>query len=154
MGPQTTEFASRNVAASGSQSSAPAARISPRRHQLGEAVHPGRLDREPLVDKRSIEPKDVFISKLVVEHLRSSHVEKSDAVRVAFLLVVSGNATMVEMIALASPSQTIKAGEGIIASHQSGNRDVDVIPDPVVLSHAGTRTTRWVSASGRTGVNR
>ncbi|KAK1579590.1 uncharacterized protein LY79DRAFT_563745 [Colletotrichum navitas] len=59
-----------------------------------------RLDREPLIDKRSIEPKDVLISKLVMEHLRPSHVGKSDAVWVAFLLFVSGNATMVNMIAL------------------------------------------------------
>ncbi|GKT72138.1 cytochrome P450 [Colletotrichum tofieldiae] len=129
-----------------------------------------------LVDQRSIEPKDDLISKLVVEQLRPGHIEKSDAVQIAFLILVAGNATMVNMIALgvielfrnpsqleelkASPSLapsfveelcrfhtgsalamkrvakediTIKAGEGIIASNQSGNRDEDVFPDPDVF---------------------
>lgn len=53
-----------------------------------------------LVDKRSEQPKDDLISKLVVEQLRPGHIEKSDAVQVAFLLLVAGNATMVNMIAL------------------------------------------------------
>ncbi|KAK1673199.1 cytochrome P450 55A3 [Colletotrichum godetiae] len=134
-----------------------------------------------LVDQRNIEPKDDLISKLVVEQLRPGHIEKSDAVQIAFLLLVAGNATMVNMIALgvielfrnptqlaqlkADPSlassfveelcryhtgsamamkrvakediilggKTIKAGEGIIASNQSGNRDEDVFPDPDVF---------------------
>ncbi|KAK1519496.1 cytochrome P450 55A1 [Colletotrichum costaricense] len=134
-----------------------------------------------LVDQRNIEPKDDLISKLVVEQLRPGHIEKSDAVQIAFLLLVAGNATMVNMIALgvielfrnpgqlaqlkADPSlapafveelcryhtgssmamkrvakedvilggKTIKAGEGIIAANQSGNRDEDVFPDPDVF---------------------
>ncbi|KAI8278668.1 Cytochrome P450 55A3 [Colletotrichum sp. SAR11_57] len=53
-----------------------------------------------LVDKRSEQPKDDLISKLVVEQLRTGHIEKSDAVQIAFLLLVAGNATMVNMIAL------------------------------------------------------
>ncbi|KAF0319642.1 cytochrome p450 55a3 [Colletotrichum asianum] len=53
-----------------------------------------------LVDKRSEQPKDDLISKLVVEQLRPGHIEKSDAVQIAFLLLVAGNATMVNMIAL------------------------------------------------------
>lgn len=57
-----------------------------------------------LVDKRSEQPKDDLISKLVVEQLRPGHIEKSDAVQVAFLLLVAGNATMVNMIALVSLS--------------------------------------------------
>ncbi|KAF6810483.1 cytochrome p450 55a3 [Colletotrichum sojae] len=135
-----------------------------------------------LVDKRSEEPKDDLISKLVVEQLKPGHIEKSDAVQIAFLLLVAGNATMVNMIALgvielmrnpaqlaelkADPSlapafveelcrfhtgssmamkrvakedvviggKTIKAGEGIIASNQSGNRDEEVFPDPDVFN--------------------
>ncbi|KAI8257219.1 Cytochrome P450 55A3 [Colletotrichum sp. SAR 10_77] len=55
-----------------------------------------------LVDKRSEQPKDDLISKLVVEQLRTGHIEKSDAVQIAFLLLVAGNATMVNMIALVS----------------------------------------------------
>ncbi|KAK2777215.1 cytochrome p450 55a3 [Colletotrichum kahawae] len=53
-----------------------------------------------LVDKRSEQPKDDLISKLVVEQLRPGHIEKSDAVQIAFLLLVAGNATVVNMIAL------------------------------------------------------
>ncbi|KAF6834892.1 cytochrome p450 55a3 [Colletotrichum musicola] len=132
-----------------------------------------------LVDKRSEEPKDDLISKLVVEQLKPGHIEKSDAVQIAFLLLVAGNATMVNMIALGvielmrNPAQLAelkadpslapafveelcrfhtgsamamkrvakedvviggKAGEGIIASNQSGNRDEDVFPDPDVFN--------------------
>ncbi|KAH6887490.1 cytochrome P450 55A3 [Thelonectria olida] len=53
-----------------------------------------------LVDKRLEEPKDDLISKLVVEQLKLGNIEKSDAVQIAFLLLVAGNATMVNMIAL------------------------------------------------------
>ncbi|KPM41930.1 Cytochrome P450 55A3 [Neonectria ditissima] len=53
-----------------------------------------------LVDKRLEEPKDDLISKLVTEQLAKGHIEKSDAVQIAFLLLVAGNATMVSMIAL------------------------------------------------------
>ncbi|KAL2278191.1 hypothetical protein FJTKL_14610 [Diaporthe vaccinii] len=53
-----------------------------------------------LVDKRSAQPKEDLISRLVVEQLRPGHIEKTDAVQIAFLLLVAGNATMVNMIAL------------------------------------------------------
>ncbi|EGU73321.1 hypothetical protein FOXB_16169, partial [Fusarium oxysporum f. sp. conglutinans Fo5176] len=53
-----------------------------------------------LVDKRSKEPKDDLISRLVVEQLKPNNIEKSDVVQIAFLLLVAGNATMVNMIAL------------------------------------------------------
>ncbi|KXH68703.1 cytochrome P450 55A1 [Colletotrichum salicis] len=150
-----------------------------------------------LVDRRNIEPKDDLISKLVVEQLRPGHVKKSDAVQIAFLLLVAGNATIGDYDCLdhafgsanrltsntpqgiielfRNPTQlaqlktdpslapafveelcryhtgsamamkrvakediilggkTIKAGEGIIASIQSGNRDEDVFPDPDVF---------------------
>ena len=55
-----------------------------------------------LVDKRMEKPQDDVISKLVVEQLRNGHIEKSDAVQIAFLLLVAGNATMVNMISLVS----------------------------------------------------
>ncbi|RDL29890.1 Uncharacterized protein BP5553_10517 [Venustampulla echinocandica] len=131
-----------------------------------------------LVEKRLVAPKDDLISKLVVEQLKPGHIQKADAVQIAFLMLVAGNATMVNMINLgivtlfqnpaqlkevkADPSlvpafveelcryhtasamatrrvtkvditlggKTIKAGEGIIAATQSGNRDEDVFPDP------------------------
>ncbi|EFY96295.2 Cytochrome P450 CYP55A19 [Metarhizium robertsii ARSEF 23] len=118
-----------------------------------------------LVDKRLAEPKNDLISELVVN-------------QIAFLLLVAGNATLVNMINLgivtlfqhpdqldqlkSDPSragafvkelcryhtasalamkrtakvdveiggQRIKAGEGIIASNQSANRDADIFTDP------------------------
>jgi len=53
-----------------------------------------------LVDKRIGRPTDDLISKLVTEQVKPGHIEKSDAVQIAFLLLVAGNATMVNMIAL------------------------------------------------------
>lgn len=38
-----------------------------------------------------------------------------------------------------SPSQLIKAGEGIIAATQSGNRDEDIFPNPDVFDMHRTR---------------
>lgn len=55
-----------------------------------------------LVEKRSSEPKDDLISKLVTEQVKPGHIERSDAVAIAFLMLVAGNATMVNMILLAS----------------------------------------------------
>lgn len=53
-----------------------------------------------LVDQRIQEPKDDLISKLVVEQVKPGNIERADAVQIAFLLLVAGNATMVNMIAL------------------------------------------------------
>ncbi|CAH0022218.1 unnamed protein product [Clonostachys rhizophaga] len=53
-----------------------------------------------LVDQRLEAPQNDLVSKLVVEQLRNGHIEKSDAVQIAFLLLVAGNATMVNMINL------------------------------------------------------
>lgn len=53
-----------------------------------------------LVDKRLEEPKDDLISKLCTEQVKPGNIEKADAVQIAFLLLVAGNATMVNMIAL------------------------------------------------------
>ncbi|MBE3046034.1 cytochrome P450 [Candidatus Bathyarchaeota archaeon] len=154
-----------------------------------------------LVDARTAEPKDDLISKLVLEQVNKGTLEKADAVQIAFLVLVAGNATMISMInlgviellrnpkqkeelianpglapkfveelcrfhtasamamkrvakedielggqvlhppsiplcyihALTKREQHIKAGEGIIASNQSGNRDEDVFPNPDVF---------------------
>lgn len=131
-----------------------------------------------LVEQRIANPQDDLISKLVVEQVLPGNIEKLDAIQIAFLMLVAGNATMVNMIALGivtlfeNPAQLqdlrndpslapafveelcryhtasalatrrvakvdisiggkkIKAGEGIIACTQSGNRDEDVFPDP------------------------
>ncbi|KAG8410335.1 hypothetical protein J3459_017145 [Metarhizium acridum] len=55
---------------------------------------------EELVDLRTAAPKDDLISKLVVEQMIPGHISKADVVQNAFLLLVAGNATMVNMIAL------------------------------------------------------
>ncbi|SPO06207.1 probable Cytochrome P450 55A3 [Cephalotrichum gorgonifer] len=130
-----------------------------------------------LIDQRMAEPKDDLISGLV-EQMKKGTLQRSDAVAMAFLMLVAGNATMVNMIGLgvvellrhpdqlkkliADPGlapnfveelcryhtasalamkrvakedielggQKIKAGEGIIASNQSANRDADKFPNP------------------------
>lgn len=56
-----------------------------------------------LVDQRLHEPKDDLIGRLVAQQLVPGYIEKSDAVQIAFLLLVAGNATMVNMIALVRP---------------------------------------------------
>lgn len=131
-----------------------------------------------LVEERTAKPEDDLISKLVVSQVQPGHLSAADAVQIAFLLLVAGNATMVNMIGLgvitllqhpdqlaalkADPSlsksfveelcrfhqgsamatrrvakvdvsyggKSIKAGEGIIAACQSGNRDAEVFPNP------------------------
>ena len=55
-----------------------------------------------LVEKRLEKPTDDLISKLVTEQVKPGNIEKTDAVQIAFLLLVAGNATMVNMIALVS----------------------------------------------------
>jgi len=55
------------------------------------------------------EPKDDLISELVVHQLKPGHIEKSDAIQIAFLLLVAGNATMVNMIALVRPLASLKS---------------------------------------------
>lgn len=131
-----------------------------------------------LFEQRVKVPGDDLISKLVVEQFNQGHLDKLDVIQISFLMLVAGNATLVNMITLgvvtlldhpqqladlkANPSlapafveelcryhtasamatrrvakeditlgdQLIKAGEGIIAATQSGNRDEEVFPDP------------------------
>ena len=62
-----------------------------------------------LADKRGKEPKepkDDILSQLMTEQVKTGNLDKADAVQVAFLLLVAGNATMVNMISLASAGQT------------------------------------------------
>nr|OQO23714.1 Cytochrome P450 55A3 [Rachicladosporium sp. CCFEE 5018] len=131
-----------------------------------------------LVRERLLVPGDDLITVLAQEQIKTGNLSEEDAVQVVFLLLVAGNATMVNMIslglvtALQNPEQlqalvkdlklmpkfveelcryhqgsamatrrvakidvvyggkTIKAGEGIIAACQSGNRDEGVFPQP------------------------
>lgn len=48
------------------------------------------------------QPKDDLVSKLCTEFIKTGNLSKEDAVQMAFLLLVAGNATMVNMIALVS----------------------------------------------------
>lgn len=48
------------------------------------------------------EPKDDLVSQLVTEQVKPGNLDKADAVQMAFLLLVAGNATMVNMMALVS----------------------------------------------------
>jgi nitric oxide reductase len=48
------------------------------------------------------EPKDDIVSQLVTEQVKKGNLDKADAVQMAFLLLVAGNATMVNMISLVS----------------------------------------------------
>ncbi|WKT45386.1 Cytochrome P450, B-class [Fusarium oxysporum f. sp. vasinfectum] len=128
-----------------------------------------------LVDKKieSPEPSNDVIGSLVSNELANGQLDKKDVVQLSFLLLVAGNLTMINMIALGvitllehpdqldvlirDPSlskpfveelcryhtassfatrrvaKEVKAGEGIIASNQAANRDLDVFPDPNVF---------------------
>ena len=55
-----------------------------------------------LVEKRVEEPKDDLVSRLATEQVKTGNLSKEDAVQMAFLLLVAGNATMVNMITLVS----------------------------------------------------
>jgi nitric oxide reductase len=55
-----------------------------------------------LANKRNKEPKDDLISQLVTEQVQKGNLDMADAVQMAFLLLVAGNATMVNMISLVS----------------------------------------------------
>lgn len=48
------------------------------------------------------EPKDDLVSQLVTQQVKKGNLDKADAVQMAFLLLVAGNATMVNMITLVS----------------------------------------------------
>lgn len=132
---------------------------------------------EQLVTFKTKNPADDLISKLLAQQVKPGHLSCEDLVNMSFLLLVAGNATMVNMIALGvltllqhpdqltelknEPSlssgmveellryhtasamatrrlataditvagQVIKAGEGVIASNQSANRDENVFKD-------------------------
>ncbi|KAK3376981.1 cytochrome P450 [Lasiosphaeria ovina] len=111
--------------------------------------------------------------RLVEKQVKAGQLDKAETVQIAFLLLVAGNATMVNMIALVTPGaagraqgrprtwagpfveelcryhtasamairraakedveiggRTVRAGEGVIASNQSANRDEFVFDDP------------------------
>ncbi|KAF2020184.1 cytochrome P450 [Aaosphaeria arxii CBS 175.79] len=76
-----------------------------------------------LVQKRLQEPKDDLISKLVVEQVKLGHINESDAIQIAFLMLVAGNATMVNMINL-----------GVVSLLQNPDQLAKLIADPTLTS--------------------
>ncbi|KAI1980386.1 hypothetical protein LOZ51_002127 [Ophidiomyces ophidiicola] len=55
---------------------------------------------DKLVDKKIMNPESDLISSLVTKQLIPGNIDKLDAVQISFLLLVAGNATMVNMINL------------------------------------------------------
>jgi nitric oxide reductase len=89
-----------------------------------------------LTDKRIKEPKDDIISKLVVEQVKPGHLEKEEATQMAFLLLVAGNATMVNMIALVSSTDILSLGA---TRRQTVQHRADLLTP--TLENAGRRYT-------------
>ncbi|KAK4121980.1 cytochrome P450 [Parathielavia appendiculata] len=73
-----------------------------------------------LANKRMKQPENDLISQLVTEQVGSGNLEMADAVQMAFLLLVAGNATMVNMIAL---------GVVTLALHPDHQADLKADPD-------------------------
>ncbi|KAF5020287.1 hypothetical protein F66182_7663 [Fusarium sp. NRRL 66182] len=100
------------------------------------------IDRElldylaDLVDRRLEEPKDDLITKLCTEQVKPGNIEKADAVQIAFLLLVAGNATMVNMIAL-----------GVVTLAQHPDQLVQLKSDPTLAPKFVEELCRYHTAS-------
>ena len=90
-----------------------------------------------LVDQRLAEPRDDLISSLVVEQVAPGHIEKADAVQIAFLLLVAGNATMVNMINL-----------GVVTLFENPDQLKDLKSDPSLTKPFVEELCRYHTASG------
>ncbi|PHH61805.1 hypothetical protein CDD81_7969 [Ophiocordyceps australis] len=101
------------------------------------AASQGLLDYlADLVEKRSKEPKDDLISSLVVNQVNPGHIGKDDAVQIAFLLLVAGNATVVNMIAL-----------GIATLFQHPKQLAEIKADPSLIPVFVKELCRYHTAS-------
>lgn len=89
-----------------------------------------------LVDQRTKDPKDDLISHLVTEQVLAGHIEHADAVQIAFLMLVAGNATMVNMINL---------GIVTLLKHPSGLEKLKA--DPSLSPAFVSELCRWHVAS-------
>jgi nitric oxide reductase len=89
-----------------------------------------------LVEQRSNEPEDDIISKLVVDHVSPGHMDRSEAVQIAFLLLVAGNATMVNMICL-----------GIVTLLQYPEQHEKLKADPSLAPYIVSELTRYHTGS-------
>jgi nitric oxide reductase len=89
-----------------------------------------------LAEQRLKEPKDDLISKLMTEQVKTGKLDTADAVQMAFLLLVAGNATMVNMIAL-----------GIVTLFQNPSQLEELKRDPSVVSKFVEELSRFHTAS-------
>ncbi|KAF5670014.1 cytochrome p450 55a1 [Fusarium heterosporum] len=89
-----------------------------------------------LVENRLGEPKDDLISKLCTEQVKPGTIKKADAVQIAFLLLVAGNATMVNMIAL-----------GVVVLAQHPDQLEQLKSDPTLAAKFVEELCRYHTAS-------
>ncbi|KAL2847416.1 cytochrome P450 55A2 [Aspergillus pseudodeflectus] len=89
-----------------------------------------------LVDRRATDPKNDLISALIVEQLNHGHLEKQDVIQLAFLLLVAGNATMVNMINL-----------GVVTLLENPSQLEDLKKDPSLASAFVEELCRFHTAS-------
>lgn len=89
-----------------------------------------------LVSEKEKAPTDDLISKLVVEQLRPGNITHEDAVQIAFLLLVAGNATMVNMIAL-----------GVVTLLQHPEQLTQLKADPSLVNNMVEELLRFHTAS-------
>ncbi|KAJ4407085.1 hypothetical protein N0V85_004416 [Neurospora sp. IMI 360204] len=89
-----------------------------------------------LAEERLEEPKDDLISKLMTEQVKTGKLDTTDAVQMAFLLLVAGNATMVNMIAL-----------GIVTLFQHPSQLEELKRDPSLVPAFVEELSRFHTAS-------
>ncbi|KAL7415224.1 cytochrome P450 55A2 [Mrakia frigida] len=89
-----------------------------------------------LVEEKMKNPADDLISKLVQEQLLTGHLAKEDVVQIAFLMLVAGNATMVNMINL-----------GVIALLDHPDQLRDLLKDPSLVKPFVEELCRYYVAS-------
>ncbi|KAF4543073.1 Cytochrome P450 [Lasiodiplodia theobromae] len=109
-----------------------------------------------LVDQRSAEPKDDLISHLVTTQLRPGNLTKADVVQMAFLMLVAGNATMVNMINLGVIELYLKHRDTQLADLRADPRALaPAFVDELCRYHTGSAMAmrRVAKVDVRWGVN-
>ncbi len=89
-----------------------------------------------LVSNKETEPTNDLISMLVVEQMRPGYLKHQDVVQITFLLLVAGNATMVNMIAL-----------GVVTLLQHPEQLDELKKDPSLATNAVEELLRYHTAS-------
>ncbi|PGG99223.1 hypothetical protein AJ79_08653 [Helicocarpus griseus UAMH5409] len=89
-----------------------------------------------LVDKKLENPQDDMISNLVVEQLKPGNINRQDAIQISFLMLVAGNATLVNMITL-----------GVLTLLQHPDQLADLKADPSLAPQFVEELGRFHTAS-------